>query len=267
MAVKNTRMGRTQRGAAKPAAPRVPEAIKPVTAKPVVADTQAGSPVDAAAPSKMEVAVAKTGAAVEALAAPVRQTAEKVAEVAVKAVETVKADISPGHDETADTAISQVTETVQKETEKMNTEATQTFEAATDKGQAVFADMNQRAQSAMEKNAKLVEEMNELAKGNVEAMVESTRIATKGFESLSQEAAEYGRKSFEQASATVKNMAQVKSPTDLFKLQSDYVRSAFDMYVAEASKTTEHMMKLAGDAAQPLSNRMAVAAEKVKVVA
>ncbi|HVJ01836.1 MAG TPA: phasin family protein, partial [Sphingomonas sp.] len=58
-----------------------------------------------------------------------------------------------------------------------------------------------------------------------------------------------------------------KSPTEFFKLQSDYVRSAFDSYVAETSKTTEAVLKLAGDAAQPISNRFAVAVEKAKVVA
>ena len=59
----------------------------------------------------------------------------------------------------------------------------------------------------------------------------------------------------------------MKSPAEFFKLHSDYVRGVFDSYVAEASKNTEAMMKLAGDAAQPLSNRFAVAAEKVKTAA
>ena len=98
-------------------------------------------------------------------------------------------------------------------------------------------------------------------------LVESSRIAAKGFETLGQEAAEYSRKSFESATAAMKTLATVKSPTEFFKLQSDFVRGAFDSYVAEASKNTEAVLKLAGDAAQPLSNRFAVAAEKVKTVA
>ena len=61
--------------------------------------------------------------------------------------------------------------------------------------------------------------------------------------------------------------AAVKSPTEFFKLQSDFVRGAFDSYVAEASKNTEAVLKLAGEAAQPISNRFAVAAEKVKTAA
>jgi len=62
-------------------------------------------------------------------------------------------------------------------------------------------------------------------------------------------------------------MSSVKSPADFFKLQSDFVRQSFDAIVAETSKNTEAMMKLAGDAAQPLSSRFAVAVEKVKTAA
>jgi phasin family protein len=131
----------------------------------------------------------------------------------------------------------------------------------------LFADLNDRTKAAMEKSAKTVEELNDFAKGNVEAIVESSKITAKGLEALSQEAVEYGRKSFETATAALKSMAAAKSPTDFFKLQSDFFRGAFDSYVAEASKTTEAVIKLAGEAAQPISSRVALAAEKAKIAA
>jgi phasin family protein len=142
-----------------------------------------------------------------------------------------------------------------------------TVKAGADKAHTLFVEFNDRAKAAMEKGSKMFEEMNDFAKGNVEAMVESSRIAAKGIESMGQEAAEYSRKSFEGATAAMKQFATIKSPTDLFKLQSDYMRSAFDSLVAETSKNTEAMLKLAGDIAQPLSNRAAVAAEKIKIAA
>ena len=183
-------------------------------------------------------------------------TATEPRPVAAKPVETsvpVKESVAPAVTNTA----TQTAETP-KETHVMATQ----FEAP-----KVFADMNDRAKAAFEKSGKMVEEFNDFAKGNVEAIVESSRITAKGFESIGQEAAEYGRKSFEGFTATLKNLATVKSPADFFKLQSDYIRASFDSAVAEASKGTETMIKLAGDAAQPLSNRFAVAAEKVKTVA
>ncbi len=131
--------------------------------------------------------------------------------------------------------------------------------------QTLFADFNDRATAAFEKGTKLFDEFNDFAKGNVEAFAESSKIAAKGFESFGQDAADYGRKSFENATAAAKQFASVKSPTELFKLQGDYARTAFDSIVAETSKNTEALLKLAGDIAQPLSNRAAVAAEKIKI--
>jgi len=136
-----------------------------------------------------------------------------------------------------------------------------------DRAQAAFSDVNARAKSAVEKSSKLMEEMTELTKGNVEAIVESSKVAAKGVETLGQEAADFGRRSFEEASAALKSFAEVKSPTDFFRLQSDYARSAFDAFAAESAKASERMIKLAGDVAQPITNRYAVAAERVKVIA
>jgi phasin family protein len=133
-----------------------------------------------------------------------------------------------------------------------------------DKAQSLFTEMNDRAKTVAEKSTKAVEELNEFAKGNVEALVESGKITAKGLETMGQDAAEYGRRSFEQATAALKSLSAVKTPTEFFKLHSDFARSAFDAYVAEASKNTEALIKLAGEAVQPLSNRFAVAAEKVK---
>ncbi|MCF8710135.1 phasin family protein [Rhizorhapis sp. SPR117] len=110
----------------------------------------------------------------------------------------------------------------------------------------------------------MLEEVNELTKGNVEAVVESGKIAAKGAEALGQEAAEYSRKSFEKATATMKSFASVKSPTEFFQLQSEFFSSAFDTMASEASKNSEAMLKLAGDVAQPLSTRMSLVSEKVK---
>jgi len=150
-----------------------------------------------------------------------------------------------------------------KDTETMQDTINKTAAQA----ESLFADYNSRAKAAFDKSAKLFDELNDFAKGNVEAVVESSKIAAKGFETLGQDAADYGRKSFENASAAVKAFAGAKSPTDFFKLQSDYVRSAFDALVAETSKNAEAVLKLAGEVAQPLSSRAAVAAEKIKVAA
>lgn len=242
MASKGPKTGTKRATAPKTATRRVTKpAASKAKAAPVEEKKQAVAPTPAPKPEQP----------VEVVAAKVAPQAEKVAE----ATETVTTKTTEAAEKTA--------ETVQKETETMATATEKTM----DKSKAMFAEMNDRAKAAMEKNSQMVEEMNDFAKGNVEALVESGRITAKGFEALGQDAVEYGRKSFESTTAAFKNMASIKSPTDLFKLQSDFFRSSFDSAVAETSKQAEAMLKLAGDAAQPLSSRFAVAADKIKSAA
>ena len=136
--------------------------------------------------------------------------------------------------------------------------------AAAEKVTLMIADFNDRAKAALEKTTKAGEEFSEFTKGNMEAFAASAKTAAKGAETLGQEMAEYGKKSFETASATMKSLAGVKTPTELFQIQSDYAKSAFDGAVAEASKLSEAWLKLAGDIFQPISSRYALAAEKIK---
>ena len=130
--------------------------------------------------------------------------------------------------------------------------------------QAAFGDVSNRFKSAFEKSTKFGEEMVDFAKGNVEAVIASSKVAAKATESMSQEAAEYGKKHFEAATAAFKSFATVKSPTELFQLQSEFAKTSFDSMVAEASRLSETLMKVAGDVAQPISTRYAIAAEKIK---
>jgi phasin family protein len=119
----------------------------------------------------------------------------------------------------------------------------------------------------MEKSSKAFEEMGDLTKGNLEAIVESSKIAAKGVESLSQGAADFGRKSFEKTSATMKSFASVKTPAEFFQLQSELMSSMLDSFASESAKSSEAMLKLASEISQPLSNRVSVVTEKMKSIA
>lgn len=131
----------------------------------------------------------------------------------------------------------------------------------------MFSDFNTRSKAAVERSTKLVEELNEFNKGNIEALVESGRVAAKAAETLGQQAAETARKNFEQTTAALKSFASAKTPTEFFQLQSEFARTAFDQMIAETSKNSETLLKVAGDVFQPISNRFAVAAEKFKAAA
>ncbi|HLY90963.1 MAG TPA: TIGR01841 family phasin [Acetobacteraceae bacterium] len=239
-----------------PSAVAAPKAA-PVAAKPApeAPKTKSAPPAPAPAPKPAEVVASKRDEPTVGVTTtpPIASPVPSVASVAKhEAPPITAAAITEG------SRIMNETMTKAQETAKKFTAD------AGERVQALFGEVSERAKGAYEKSVKLTEELTEFQKGNVEAFVESSKLAAKAAESLGQEAADYARKSFENSTAAMKTFASAKSPSELFKLQSDYMKSSFDAAVAESSKVTEAWLKLAGDVAQPLSNRLAVAVEKVK---
>lgn len=199
--------------------------------------------------------------------APMVETAPK--EVAVE-WPVAQAPASPAPETASETVATGAAGSLKKGPELM-TDVIETGKAFAEDAkariQSAVAELNEKTKAAMEKSTKAMEELGELTKGNLEAFVESSKIAAKGVEAMGQDAAEYGRKSFEKTSATIKSFAAVKSPTEFFQLQSELMTSTFDTMAAEAAKTSETMLKLAGEIAQPISNRVAVVSDKIKTLA
>jgi phasin family protein len=135
-----------------------------------------------------------------------------------------------------------------------------------DKAQELFAEACERSQQIAAKSQKAAEELSELAKANVEAFVEASRIAVGGAKAIGQDVIASGRDGIEQASDAVKTLAEAKSPAEFFQIQSDLARASFDRFVAETSKLTERVVKLAGEAAEPLQTRASLNAERINTL-
>ena len=133
-----------------------------------------------------------------------------------------------------------------------------------DKFQGLLADAGERSQEAVRKSTEAAEQFADVAKANVEAFVAAGRIAATGAKSLGQEIVARGREGVEQASEAVKTLAEAKSPTEFFQLQSEIARTSFDRLVSEGSRLTESLVKLTGEAIQPLSNRASQNIERIK---
>ena len=128
--------------------------------------------------------------------------------------------------------------------------------------QSLFANAGDRSQELVKKTQKVTEELADLARANVEAMVEAGRVATEGARSIGQDVVATSREGVEQAADAIRSLAEAKSPTEYLQLQGEFARASFDRAVAETSKLTESLVKLAGEAFQPLSNRATANAER-----
>lgn len=130
-----------------------------------------------------------------------------------------------------------------------------------------LAELQARAKSAYEQGAEYAAEMRELTKGNFDAFVESGRIFSAALQDLTKTAAEESKAAVETLTADAREIAAVKSPTELVQLQGKIASRNFDAAVAQLSKATEAWVKLANDVAAPLSSRVSLAMDKARQAA
>ena len=146
----------------------------------------------------------------------------------------------------------------------MNDTVTKFAEEAKARTETAIGEFQNRAKAAVEKGQAGLGEAMEFNKGNVEAIVASAKVAAKGAQDIAAYTVDYGKGAIEKAVADTRRLYSVKSPTEFFSVQSEIAKSTVDEAVAQVSKFTESYLKLVGEVFQPLSNRYALAAEKVK---
>lgn len=95
------------------------------------------------------------------------------------------------------------------------------------------------------------EEANLKGKEAMDAMLKNYAGMTKSLQDIATEATDYTKKSFEDGVAHVEKLAGVKSVEEAFELQSTYVKSAFEKFVAQSTKMSEMYADLAKDAYKP----------------
>ncbi|WP_439545986.1 phasin family protein [Sandarakinorhabdus sp.] len=158
------------------------------------------------------------------------------------------------------TAFETTSEAVRTTTATLNAQT----ETAINSGKAAMEQVAAKSKEAVEASMKSLDEMNDMARANVDALIASARVATAGVEQVVAHLTEVSKKSFEESTAMMKNLAAAKTPNDLMQLQTEYAKAQFDTAVSEYSKLTEMMVKLAGEIMEPVQNQVALASDKMK---
>ena len=128
-------------------------------------------------------------------------------------------------------------------------------------------DMQDQIKNAVEKSNTIMADYNEMAKGNLEAIVESGKVLSNGMQEMGREVMEDTRSAYEGLTADMQTLVAATSPTEMLQLQGELARKYFDQSIARGSKLTESWMKLANDTFAPVSNQMSVAMEKASKAA
>lgn len=88
-------------------------------------------------------------------------------------------------------------------------------------------------------------------KEQMEALTASSAAFTKGWQSIAAETSDYTKKSFEKSRELAEKMVAVKKMDEAVQLQTEYAKSAYEDFVAGATKIGEIYTAMAKDAFKP----------------
>jgi hypothetical protein len=74
----------------------------------------------------------------------------------------------------------------------------------------------------------------------------------KGLQAIASETMDYSKKSFEKSRVLFEKLMTVKKIDEAFQLQSDFIKSAYEDFVAQATKVGEMYSNLAKDGFTPI---------------
>jgi hypothetical protein len=103
------------------------------------------------------------------------------------------------------------------------------------------------------------EDMQKLGKDNMDATMNSFGTLSKAFQTIAVEIADYSKKVFEEGTAATEKLLGAKSPDKAFEVQSEYLKSAYEGFVAQSAKFGELYAGLAQEAYKPFESYVAKA--------
>src|SRR6266478_3172855 len=92
---------------------------------------------------------------------------------------------------------------------------------------------------------KNIDEMQQFGKDNMDATMKSFGVLSKSMQAIAVEIADYSKKVFEQGTAATEKLIGAKSLDKAFEVQSEYVKSVYEAFVAESTKLAELYTDLA----------------------
>jgi hypothetical protein len=101
------------------------------------------------------------------------------------------------------------------------------------------------------------EEFQKFSKQQLDAVNAATATVAKGLQEIAAESSDYTKNAFAAGSAAMEKLLGSKSVESAIQIQTEYAKSAYEGFVAEASKINEICLKLATEAFKPVEAALA----------
>lgn len=108
--------------------------------------------------------------------------------------------------------------------------------------------------------AKNIDDLQRIGNDQVDIALKSFDVLSKGAQAIAIEVADYSKQSFEQGSKAVEKLLVANSFDKAVAVQSEYVRSTYDDFVARTAKLGELYAALAKESYRPFEVYLAKAA-------
>ncbi len=96
-----------------------------------------------------------------------------------------------------------------------------------------------------------IDDASKKSKEAMDTMLKNYSEVTKGFQAIATEATDYSKKSFQDLTSYMEALTAVKSVEAAFELQTSFVKSSYEGFVAEATKIGEMYAELAKTVYKP----------------
>ena len=103
------------------------------------------------------------------------------------------------------------------------------------------------------------EDAGKAGKEFMDSGLKSFAALTKNMQAIAVEATEYSKKAFEAGSATAEKLVSANSLDKAIEIQTDYAKTAYEGFVAQATRMGELYAEMARDAYKPLESVVAKA--------
>jgi hypothetical protein len=98
------------------------------------------------------------------------------------------------------------------------------------------------------------DELQKLGKDNMDVAMKAVGVSSKGVQAIAAEWADYSKKSFEHASAAAEKLLGAKSFETAIEIQTDYAKTAYESFVAGATRMGELYADLAKESYKPFES-------------
>ncbi|MCR9134711.1 MAG: phasin family protein [Alphaproteobacteria bacterium] len=97
-----------------------------------------------------------------------------------------------------------------------------------------------------------LDDASKYGKDAMDNMLKSYSALAQGMQTMTTEAADFSKKSYEDNAKAMEQLVAAKSFEKAFEIQSDFAKSSYESFVAQATKMSEIYSNAARDAYKPL---------------